>query len=140
MKTSAIVSMIILALTMNLNAATPQTGETLLSIKHKATLFASLRNIEENTKKISAWMLNEKNFEPGVKKMESNRVMPAAFITVEKSRSIEKWMLNDALFSDYEEATPIEEWMFNDSLFSDSEKQVTIKNWMLDVNSFRTQK
>jgi len=140
MRTSAIVSMIALALTINLNAATPQKGGALLSVKHKATLFASLRNIEENTKKVSDWMFNESFFEPGMKKMESKAVKSFNFETIEKTKSISEWMLNDALFTDYEKATPIEDWMFNDALFSNSEKMTPVKDWMLNYQSFSNKK
>lgn len=141
MKTTTIVSMIVLGLTINLNAANPQTGGEVLSIKNKAVLFASLRHIEENTRKVSDWMLNEKTFEPGTEMTKTAYLMSKFAAPVEESRQIEEWMLNESLFTYFEEAAEIEPWMFDEELFSNSSNETMkqIKEWMLDADGLRIQ-
>ena len=140
MKTTAIFSVLILAISLNLTASTPQIGEDNLSNKNKAFLYASLTNIEENIREVSAWMLNDKAFKPKTTNSVSFANIPEAFVTVEKRRILEDWMFNDALFSDFEEAAPIEEWMFNDEQFTTPEKLIPLQTWMLDYNTFRIKK
>lgn len=132
MKTSAIFTIVALALTMTLNAENtyPLTSASLLN---------AIETVEEENIAVSSWMLNPEAFETEYAVVE-NRVF-AIDALAETSMEIEEWMFNESLFTDYEKNIELKEWMFdvNDFLNTGTlqEEFLEIEDWMLDVESFR---
>lgn len=141
MKTSAIFVAMILAVSININAA----GNVEKPLKrsneeHNATLFAVLETVEEPAENIEAWMLD-----------------PTAFTETNEFIEIEEWMLDvstfgkpetvsakvvfdDYITNDYEEAfLDLEPWMFSFEVYgpdyfeADFEEEfLPIEEWMFN--------
>ncbi len=125
MKTSAIFTLITIALTINLNAASPSNE-----------FISSLNNIEENTIEVEDWMLDIDAFDTESERMDQEEWMTSFDQDVEPLITIEDWMLDEALFTDYEQMVKIENWMLDESLFTDYESNLAIREWMFDIQAF----
>lgn len=106
MKTTAIFSIIALALTININAENPNRRLASTSAKLNANFleYINTSNYEEENAEVAEWMLDE-----------------TAFEETEELVKIEDWMLTPEAFTcygDYDEETiEIEDWMLNPDAF-----------------------
>jgi hypothetical protein len=117
MKTSAIFTLIALALTITIKAANPS-----------QEFLASLNNGYEENIEVADWMLNVEAFDSEAEIIEIEEWMTSFDQTINPIIAIEDWMLNASLFSEKEERIKLEDWMLDESLFEDYEKTLTIKD------------
>jgi len=122
MKTSAIFSLIAIAMTLNLKAANND-GDLNNATTTSAYFLETLDMIEEKTLDVSDWMLDVESFrEPKV--------------------LVEDWMLEESFFEEHEDILEIDEtWMFNVDAFlgmeTDFEEDINeVEEWMFLVTSF----
>lgn len=122
MKTSAIFSLIAIAMTLNLNAANND-GDLNRATNTSANFLATLDMIDEKALDVSDWMLDVESFrEPKV--------------------LVEDWMLDESFFEEHEDMIEIDEtWMFNVDAFlgmeTDFQEDITeVEEWMFSVTSF----
>jgi hypothetical protein len=115
MKTSVILSVIVVVCTLNLNATNIRNDPMKeLDSTAIAKLLASLEVVEEQVPEISAWMFDVDAFQEAYKmlKIEDWMLDPEVFENCEFSE--DTLVLDEGIFTEYEEEVlPIEDWMFD---------------------------
>ncbi|WP_462319533.1 hypothetical protein [Marinilabilia sp.] len=125
MKTTAIFSIIALALTININAENPNRRLASTSAKLNANFleYINTSNYEEENAEVAEWMLDVDAFE-----------------TNEEVLEIEEWMLDETAFEETEELVKIEDWMLTPEAFTCygdyDEENIEIEDWMLNPDAF----
>jgi hypothetical protein len=119
MKASLIFSAMVLAASLNVNAANNE-EKPLKGLKenNNVSLFAALEDEEEQMTAINSWMLDVESF-----------------IETDEFREVEDWMLEPATFA---KPGTTEEAIVLDEYFSEEyeEETLEIESWMLSTESF----
>jgi len=138
MKTSAIFTLAVIAMTMNLNALTPNPKEMAFNID--AGFIATLYTVEEAETAVTDWMFDVDAFEtePAMSEIEPWMLDVDAFS--EPAVLTEASFNFDDLEDDYEEMIELEEWMFDVDQFMEEEdfeeEMIEFEAWMFDVDAF----
>lgn len=141
MKNSAIFTLAAIAMTMNLNALTPNPNEMALdNNRHDAAFMTTLNTAGETETAVTDWMFDVNAFEtePAMAGIEPWMLDVNAFS--EPVTTAEDWLNFDALDEEYEETIELEAWMFDVDHFMDEEdfeeEMIEIEEWMFDVDAF----
>lgn len=152
MKTTALFSLIVTMLMLNVNTSgsintLPEPiykGVEIASIAPVNNLVSILEGDFEEMLDVHAWMLDENAFAP----VFETEVIPVEEWMLnldyasEPFTEVEDWMLNAELFeaneSFFDETLePVEEWMINLEAFSyEVQPMIEVEDWMLDVELF----
>lgn len=134
MKTSVFFTIIVAALTLNVNAINPNKK---LAFPSESVLLTLDAATEENLE-IDDWMLDESTFETEQVIMEVKDWMLNFDYLVEANIEVENWMLDETLFFSQEEIIEIEEWMLNENLFEEKTDILAVEDWMLNAEAFES--
>ncbi|WP_462319535.1 hypothetical protein [Marinilabilia sp.] len=132
MKTSVFFTIIVAALSLNVNAINPNKNITLPS----EGILSTLNHTTEENLEIAEWMLDESTFETEYEIMEVKNWMLNFDYVVESNIKVENWMLDETLFFNQEGIVEIEDWMLNETLFEEKNEVLTVEDWMLNVEAF----